>query len=229
MMKKYFLIIGAFFLMSNTLIAQNKVKESGLYKHNQMKYVYAMKYNDWRMAAGALYDLIAMDPADDSIKVNLAYLYYENNGIASALFISADVLTRHPQSEEALELNAVCYERMGLKEKAVQAYESLYLVNNDINVLFTTAALQYETNRLKEAATNAKIVSQNAKAKEIKLQYPVGENDTQEIPMNAAALNLQGMIEAKNGNKEQAREFFNQALAIAPDFNLAKTQLDELK
>jgi len=231
MKKRYFLMLGMILLMSNSLWAQDKVdvKETGLYRHNQMKYVFAMKYHDWRMAASALYDLIAMDPADDSVKLNLGYLYYQNNSFPSALFISTDLLSRMPQNEKALELNAVCYENMGLKDKAISAYESLYLINNDLNVLFNTTALQYETGRKTEALTNAKIISENPKSKEIKLTYPKGENETQEISLDAASINLMGMIEKDNGNKEQAKEYFNKALSIAPDFELAKNQLKELE
>ena len=224
-MRKIFLLTLAILTIAICGYGQNQTpanpKESGMYKYSQMKYVFAMKYNDWRAAVNSLYDLIALDPGDDSLKLNLGYLYFENSNFASALFVSADLLTRRPQNARVLHLNAVCYENMGLKGKAVEAYESLYLVTESVDVLFNTAALQYELGRLAEARTNAKIVAESSAAKDIKLSFSKSETEQQEIPMNAAAYNLLGVIEADQGNKEQAKTYFSKALEIAPDFKIA--------
>ncbi len=231
---RIFLLALTMMSFSLTLHAQEeaapstKPKDSGMYKYIQMKYVFAMKYNDWRAAANSLYDLIALDPMDDSLKLNLGYLYYDNNVFASALFVSADLLTRHPQNPQALQLSGLCYENMGLKAKAVDAYETLYMATESIDVLFNTAALQFELQRYSEATTNAKIVAENSQAKEIKLNYPISETEKQEIPMNAAAYNLLGVIEKEQGNKEQAKSYFEKALAIAPEFKMAKDGKNEL-
>lgn len=230
MKKISFLVLGLIFFGSAMAQSQEKnVKESSFYRHYQMKYVFAMKYNDWRTAASALYDLIVVDPADDSLKVNLAYLYFDNNAYPSALFISNDVLARNPNDENALSISAAAYENMGLKNKAVENYESLYLINNDINILFRVSAMQYELKRFSEAKTNAKIVAENGKAKDIKLSFPKGEKEKQEVPLSAAAYNLLGVIEKDQGNKNQAKEFFNKALEIAPEFQMVKDSLQELE
>lgn len=231
MMKRiYFLIAGL--ILFGTAMAQTKeggVKTTPLYKHYQMKYVHAMKYNDWRTAVGALYDIVVLDPADDSVKLNLSYLYFDNGVFPSALFVANDVLARNSQNEDALNISAACYENMGLKAKAIENYETIYLNNNDINVLFRIAALQYELGRMAEAKNNAKIISTSSRAKEVKLTFPTSDEKQQEIPLTAAALNLMGVIEKDQGNTAQAREHFNQALAIAPDFDLVKQGLKELE
>ncbi|HEX9740362.1 MAG TPA: tetratricopeptide repeat protein, partial [Ignavibacteriaceae bacterium] len=90
-----------------------------------------------------------------------------------------------------------------------------------VEILFNTAALQYELGRLTEARTNAKIVAESNQAKEVKLNYPKNETEQQEIPMSAAAYNLLGILEKDQGNKEQAKAYFDKALEIAPDFQMA--------
>lgn len=233
MNKIYFLIFGLI-LFNSSVFAQEQekqvdVKGSPFYRHYQMKYVYAMKYNDWHTAADALYDLIVLDPADDSLKVNLAYLYFDNNSFPSALFVSNDVLARNPNNEPALSISAAAYENMGLRKKAVENYESLYLINNDVNILFRVAAMQYELKRYAESLNNARIVAENANAGEIKLSFPKSETEQQEVPLAAAAFNLMGVIEKDRGNKAQAKEYFNKALGIAPEFQMVKDSLKELE
>jgi tetratricopeptide (TPR) repeat protein len=231
MRKKIFLL--AMVMMGTSYFSfgqeQSNPKQSGMYKFAQMKYVFAQKYNDWRAASNALYDIIALDPSDDSVKLNLGYLYFENSIFASALFVSNDLLTRNPENINALRLSAMSYENMGVKAKAAESYETLYLLTESIDFLFTTAVLQFEIGRIAEARTNAGIVAKNPGAKDIKLGYPKNENEQQEIPMNAAAYFVLGVIEKSQGNKEEATSNFDKALAISPDFQLAIKEKSEIK
>ncbi|NJN25429.1 MAG: tetratricopeptide repeat protein [Cyclobacteriaceae bacterium] len=233
-MKKYLLRKGtlfvfAFFVFSLAQAQSQEVKKSQLYKHYQMKYVFGMKYNDNEVAKDALYSMIAMDPNDDSLKMRLCYYYFDQNKFVSSLFVSADLLQRYPDNIDALRINALSYENMGVRDKAADAYESLYLKTNDVGVLYQLAILQFELERYSESKTNLDIIIKNPESKTMKLNFPLENNSQQEVTLEAAAYNALGMLENQQGNKEEAKKNFNKALEINPEFFLPGQNLKEMK
>jgi tetratricopeptide (TPR) repeat protein len=216
-------------LVTSTVFGQNReVQQSNLYKHYQMKYIFANKYNDADAAKDALYSMLALDPSDDSLKMRLSIFYFENGNYASSLFSSGDVLARNPENADALRINAMSYDRMGVKDKAIAAYESLYLKSNEIGVLYQAAVLQYELERYNEAITNLDIIIKHPQAKVQKLSFGTESSGQQEVLMEAAAHNVKGMILNVQGKKEEARATFERALEVTPGFELAQNNLKEL-
>jgi len=208
---------------------QNKdIQNSQLYKHYQMKYVFGMKYNDGEVAKNALYSMIAMDPGNDSLKMVLCYYYFERNQYASSLFVSADLLSRYPDNIDALKINAMSYENMGVRDKAIEQYMSLHLKTNEVGVLYQAAILQFDLERFNECKTNLDIIIKDPQAKAIKLSFAKNENEQQQITMEAAAYNIRGMIEKQQGNKTEAKKYFEKALEIAPEFALASQNFKEV-
>lgn len=213
----------------NEVKAQNKeVQNTQLYKLYQMKYVFGRKYNDGEVLKDALYSMIAMDPMDDSLKMVLCYYYFEQNKYPSSLFVSMDILTRHPDNEDALKINAMSYENMGVRDKAIDSYESLYLKTNQVDVMYQAALLQFELERYAECASSLDIVLKDPQAKAIKLKFAKNEKEQQEVTLEAAAYNIKGMLEKQQGNKEEAKANFNKALEVDPDFVLASQNLEDL-
>jgi len=215
--------------MINHANAQNKeIQKSQLYKLYQMKYVFAMKYNDGEVAKEALYNMISMDPGNDSLKMVLCYYYFERNQNASSLFVSADLLSRNPDNIDALKINAMSYENMGIRDKAIEQYLTLNLKTQDIGALYQAAQLQFDLERFNECNTSLDIIIKNPQSKALKLSFAKNENEQQQITMDAAAYNLKGMIEKQQGNKTEAKTLFEKALEIQPEFALASQNLKEL-
>jgi len=206
----------------------NKIQDSPLYKLFQMKYVFGRKYNDMEVAKNALYSMIAMDPNDDSLKMVLCYYYFEQNQFASSLFVSMDLLSRYPDNEDALKINAMSYENMGVRDKAIDAYESLYLKTNEVTVLYQAAMLQFELSRYNECKSSLEIVLKDPQAKAIKLNFAKTETEQQEVTLEAAAYNMLGMLEKQQGNKAEAKQFFEKALEAEPEFVLATQNIEDL-
>lgn len=221
--------VGVAVLFFNDVNAQSKeIRNTQLYKLYQMKYVFGMKYNDGEVAKDALYSMIAMDPNDDSLKMVLCYYYFDQNQYASSLFVSRDLLSRNPDNIDALKINAMSLENMGVRDRATDAYESLYLKSNDIGVLYQAALLQFELERYSECSTNLDIILKAPESKEIKLNFQNSEHGQQQVPLEAAAYNMKGMLQKQQGNKEEARKNLQKALEIAPDFALASQNLADL-
>ncbi len=228
LMKKGLMLMAAVFMV-NVAVSQNKeIQNTQLYKLYQMKYVFGMKYNDGEVAKDALYSMVAMDPNDDSLKLRLCYYYFEQNQFASSLFVSLDLLARNPDHIDALRINALSYENMGVRDKAISAYESLYLKTSDIGTLYKASILQYEFERYTECMTNMGIIIKDPQSKALKLNYSKSETEQQEITMEAAAYNVLGMVAKQQGNKIDAKKHFDKALELEPEFTLAAQNLKDL-
>ena len=214
----------------NESVGQNKeIQKTQLYKLFQMKYVFGMKYNDGEVAKDALYSMIAMDPNDDSLKMSLCYYYFDQNQFASSLFVSRDLLARYPDNIDALKINAMSLENMGARDKAVDAYETLYLKTNDIGILYQVALLQFEMERYAECGTNLDIIIKNPQAKTLKLSFNKSDSEQQEVSLEAACYNMKGMLENQQGNKEEAKKNLQKAIELEPDFTLASQNLADIK
>ncbi len=217
------LVVGLF--ISSTAFAQ----QDELKKMFQDTYARALKYNDRLEAKTAMYRLVALEPENDSLLTNLAFLYADARQYASSVLVSMDVLQLNPDNVEALEINAFSYDNLGLKDKSLESYEKLYLLTSDFQILYKMAFLQLELEKYQQALTNADILLESPEVEEATVFFKEGEED-KEYSIKVAIWNLKGVINRDMGDKEAARVCFEEALKIAPDFTLAKeniTALDE--
>jgi tetratricopeptide (TPR) repeat protein len=196
--------------------------------HHSRTYAIATKYGDTDMAKTALYNMLAAYPGNDSLLYSLSYLYFQSQQYASAVLSSQDILARNPEHLGALELSGAGYESLGLKDKSLAAYETLYLKSTDYQTLYKIAFLQFDMERLKECMTNLDILLTKTESDSLKVFYTTGENEQKEYPIRVSLYNLKGLVSKKYGDKESAKKHFEQALAIAPDFALAKQNIEEL-
>ena len=197
-------------------------------RHNAIKYSLAIKWNDPEVAKDALYDLIIENQGNDSIIYELAAYYYQNQKYPSAVLVSQELLKRNPKNTAALEIAAVGYENLGVADRSLQYYESLYLLQNNPAVLYKMAFLQYRLKRYKESSTSADILMADKNTGPLKVNYDAN-GAQKEYPMTVALLNLKGLLAQEQGDKVAAKKFYDQALALAPDFAPAKDNVAKLK
>jgi tetratricopeptide (TPR) repeat protein len=209
--------------------AQPTQQMNPLISHNLVKFNAAMRFGDTDVAKSALYDLIVLNPANDSLFLNLAFMYYENQKYTSAILVSQELLARNPKNPTALEVAASSYEALNIYDKALQHYESLYLQTNAYPALYKMAFLQYDLKRFKECSATSDILLSKKEADELKVSFPSANNQNKEFPIKVAVLNLKGMVAKENGDVAGAKKLFEQALALAPDFVQAKENLANTK
>jgi tetratricopeptide (TPR) repeat protein len=207
---------------------ENSIRNSLLFRIQAAVYNRAIKYSDVNQAVNSLYNLCVMVPQDDSLLYQLAFLYFDQQNYVSAVMTLNDVMLLNPNNLGAQEMKAISLDRLGAKDKALEEYESLYLKNNNISFLYKMALSQYELKRYKECITNINIMLEGSAVDEELLIFSNADNQQQEIPMRAAILNLRALVEQDQGNKEEARKYYNEALVIAPDFYLCKENLRKL-
>lgn len=198
-------------------------------EHFARKYGVATRWNDFDVAKDALYDLIIEYPGNDSLIFALAYFYYENQKYPSCVMVCKDLLARNPKNASALELSGVGYENLNIYDRALQNYESLYLLTNNNSTLYKMASLQYELKRYQESMTNIDILLTKPNMDSLKVVFNDSENKPKEYPLKAGLLNLKGLVYNAQSDKVNAKKFFEESLALAPDFVLPKQNLASLK
>lgn len=204
------------------------VKDTTEYAHWSSYLNLASKYGDYDAAKNAVMHMMLLNENNLGLADTLASLYFETQKYASCVLVCNDILAANPNYLPSLEMRAVSYENLGLKAKTLADYETIYLATNDVYTLYKIALLQRELNRFNEAKTNLDIIATSPKASEVNLIFTDENKQQQEISLIAAAYNIKGMIEKAQSNTEEARKNFNKALEVAPDFYIAKLNLQEL-
>ena len=224
------LLLALLFFTSAAAFGQDSTatKKPPLYYLYQNNYKMAMKYNDPLTARGALYSMLSMDPMDDSVRFTLAYSYFEARQYPSALLTCLDIIAQIPNHTGALEMSGICYEELGIKDKAISSYEKLYMVTDNLRTLYNVTFLQYELKRYNECEVNLDILLNSPDLDSTNILFQLDENQQKEFPLRVATLNLSGMVKKDQGDKQGAKDDFNKALALAPDFIFAKNNLEEL-
>jgi tetratricopeptide (TPR) repeat protein len=197
--------------------------------HFLRKYSAAARWSDPDVAKDALYDVIVENPGSDSLIYTLAYLYYDQQKYASSFLIANDLLQRQPKDPSYLEMAAVSAQQLGANEKALQNYETLYLVNNNIRTLYQVAFLQYNMKRYAECTTNITIMLGKPEATTEKVMFNDAQGKEKEYLLKVSVLNLQGLVALDQNDKAAAKKAFTEALALAPDFKPAKDNLEKTK
>lgn len=207
----------------------NNDGKSFIINHYTKAYLLAMKYGDYNQAINAVYNVLAEYPNNDSLMYSLSYLYYQADNVPSAVLSAQEIIKQFPKHLGALEIVGNGYEQLGLKGKSLDAFESIYLQTNDYQTLYKVAFLQYELKRFKECNTNLDILLSKPEANTAKVYFNTEQDQQKEYPIKVSLLNLKGLISKANGDKANAKKFFEQALEIAPDFLLGKNNLKSLE
>ncbi|MFT7033417.1 MAG: tetratricopeptide (TPR) repeat protein [Cyclobacteriaceae bacterium] len=183
------------------------------------------QFNDPSVARMALYHLLMVSGNKTGILDSLALSYYDNQKWVSVALVTKDNLKLNPDNELALELAGLAYENLGIKDKSLEQYESLFLKNNKTNTLYKVAFLQYELKRYKEAVASAEILLNRTDIDEQKLYFPKIDKTQQEVSMKSALLNLKGLIAKEDGDIPKAKEYYLEALKGSPGFEVAQKNL----
>ena len=200
-----------------------------LTQHFYRKYTVAVQWGDEEVAKDALYDLIVRNPGNDSLIYSMAILYYQNQKYTSSLLVGMELLKRNPKDPAYLEISAVSSESLGVIDRALQYYESLYLLAGTTATLYKIAFLQYDIKRFAESMVNVDILLTKPDLETMKVTFNDAQNKSKDYPMKVAILNLKGLLKKEQGDNVAAKKLFAEAVAIAPDFAPAKENLAKTK
>ena len=214
-----------FILLSSSVMFKSYSQISEFDLQNSI-YKKAKSYNDPSVAINSLYKMIAIQPENVLLKDSLMREYLTISQLAPSYMISREILAMQPNNLFALEVSCISLQNLGLKQQALNEYESLYLKSDRIDVLYTISFLQFELKNFTESLTNLDILINNSETEEMSVSVSKSDNSVQEVLIRAQLNYLKGLIYLEQSKNEDAKKYFNIALTISPDFQNA---IDRLK
>ncbi len=207
--------------------AQNKNTEEIKIEKEVLNH--AKMNGDAMVTTTSLYRLIALEGENSTYKDSLAYVYFSARKYAPCFMVATDVLKRDPKHIEMLEMKAVSLESLGALDKALETNEQLFkLTNNNYNG-YTVAKLQYSLKKFDEAFATIQKTEKLNDTGDFKVTFNINQQHTQQVELLASISYLKGLIANELDKKDVAKESFEKALKIQPDFVLAKDNLEDLQ
>lgn len=195
---------------------------------NQM-YRMALRYNDPSVALLSLYHRIAENPQETSLKDSLMGLYFALNQYTQALSVVQDLKANNYENLRTLEVEALSFRALGRPKESLAAYEKLYEKTKQVYHLYQIASVQYQLKRLGECIASLNDVILNPEAAKEKVSIAYSQEQSQQIIIQAAAHNIRGVVYQDQKQFAEARADYEAALKLAPDFVLARNNLEALK
>ena len=181
----------------------------------------SLQYNDLQTAINSMHHIIALEGATSTYKDSLAMAYYTMGNYVSSHLLAKELLQTKPKDTGLLEINAISLQNLNATKEAITAYDQLFALTQNMAHGYQLAMLQYGIKRLAEAEAT---VNQALNCKAIEnayIQFAKDKTQAQNVPLKAAAHNLQGLIAFELKNYEQAKAAFDKALEITPKFTTA--------
>lgn len=191
-------------------------------------YKSALKNYDLQAATVALYTMQALKPERADLNDSLALLYFAGERYAQAYLVGQAIVNADPKRNDMLEMVAVSKQNLGMIKESLADYEKLYGNEKSVYFLYQMATLQYQLKRYGECVSSLDQILANADADKQKVSIRL-QSGSQEAPMKAAAYNVKGICAMELNQPDAAKENFNKALQVFPDFVLAKANLETLE
>jgi len=189
----------------------------------------ALGYGDVNVAIHALYQILAKNPTDNAIKDSLATLYFTSGFASQSLLVGLDILKSDPNNVKMLELTAISYSSLGYVKQSVDQYDKLYNISHQPYHLYQLAVQQYALKRYEECAQSLNNLIADPKSAEEKITIDGDAKKQQRVSLKAAAYNVLGVAHRDLGKIEPAKNYFQEALKIEPDFILPKNNLADME
>lgn len=210
------IIIAVVLLFTISMGAQNK---SDLLTHYKAFYKQMKSQGDTQGIINAITHLNVLEPSE-ARKDTLAFLYVNSNQNMQALRVIG-VDTKDSDSNLAVQVRALALKALGDVKRAIAQFEILNKRTPNTFLAYELADLKIQTGDKAGALVNIEYGLANAKDD---MKYAFYERQQPyEVPIKAAFLHLKALIEYNNDQSKPdvALALINEALAIAPNFNLA--------
>lgn len=238
------LCVCLLFLGQGNLLAQKKGKatdatatqaatkpstgaNSGTFDMYLKMYRQALDYSDLGTAVVAVQSILASSPDKENFKDTLAYLYFNGSQFVQSLLVGNDVLEKNPTNENVLEIVAISQQSLGLLKESLESYEKLYGMSQSVYHKYKIASLEFNLKRFGECQNTINQLMQMPGTDE-KITITAGNRQSQNVSIKAALLNMQGVMALELKQNDQAKQSFEAALNLEPEFVLAKANLQAM-
>ena len=235
MKKLNLVLLIAFFPLISLAQSKNKKEEQKVQQVSQTVeteisvYNQAMRFGDYDAARYALYTLRAKHPENISYLDSLIRIYFITGNWAQCIFAGTDYNAKDTSNVGVMEMMAISNSNLARNKDALELYEKIYGKSRQLYHAYQIAVHQYIMQRYGECAqTIDLIVNDTTSATEL-INIDIDKGKGQQVPIRASALNLRGVLLKEINMNAKAKENFEAALQLAPDFVLAKNNLEEMK
>lgn len=213
-MKKTVLLL--LLLVGFTGISQTK---NELLEHYRAYYKEMRLQGDVNGVIGALTHMNVLSPSKER-RDTLAFVYM-NDGQHIQALNTIGIEKNADDSELAIQIKAVSLKALNQPKRALEHFETLFSRNPSPYIAYELADLKIQTGDTKGALTNIEYGIANATDE---MQYAFYERQQPyEVPLKAAFYHLKGLADfnVDKDSIDAAIVSFDEALKIAPNFNLA--------
>lgn len=221
-MKKIVLLLIVMSSMGMTAQTQTELK-----KHFEAYYAQMKKQGDIQGIINAMTHLDVLEPSQ-ARKDTLAYLYVSEGRNLEALN-TIGIEINPTDSDINVEVKAVALKALNQPKRALEQYEVLFQRQPNANLAYEIADLKIQTEDLPGAKTSIEYGLANVKDDMVRTFYETQQ--PYQTSLKAALLYLKALAifsENQNENVEASLAIMNRALAIDPNFSLAKISKDAL-
>jgi len=215
--------IGIFFLALNVSAQSN----AELLKHYEAYYAQMKSQGDVQGVINALTHLNIIAPSQP--RTDTLAVLYMNDGKHIQALNTIGIEKVATDSDMAVEVKAVCLQALNQPERAIVHFEELFRRAPNALIAYELADLKTQMNDLLGAKTHITYGLANSDNDIMRSFY---ESQTPyQVPIKAAFLYMKGLVkfrENPNTNIDAAISILDEAILVAPDFNLAKISKDAL-
>ncbi len=239
-MRKIFIIQLVALLFIGGAFAQKKKKKQAPEPQKQetpkqsaniyrKMYQTAMKYNDASALINALYLRMASGEEDaGKLRDTLGLIYFRVGNFVQAISVAEEIIKERPQDTTFLEVLALSYQNLNDLKSALKNYEELYKLRRDLYDLYNIASIQYFLQRFGEAHASVQRMLLDPRSAQEKIRITINKQQQQEVPVLAAAYNMQGVLFMAQKEYDKAEEAFKKALQIDKSFALPQGNMEML-
>ena len=214
----------AIFIFAVSLQAQ---ESKNLLDHYSKYYKQMQSQGDIQGVINALTHLNIIDP-NEKRKDTLAVLYMNEGRFIQALN-TIGVENLDSDSDMAVEVKAISLQSLNEIERAFPHYEELFKRKPNPYIAYELADIKIQLNDFLGALKHITFGIANSNDDIYRNYF---DTQTQyQVPMKAAFIYLKGLLtfkENKEKNIDKAITLMDEALELAPNFNLAKISIDAL-
>ncbi len=227
-MKHFKSILFLGLLIFSNLYAQ-KNPNTDDYSRQVTIYTQALSLNDLTIARNAVYQILALRPNADNWNDTLCMLYFTEGMYSQSIIVGKKVFKKNPSNLVLGEIIAVSYERLGALKESIEIYQELIKQKEDIRFLYSILTLEYKLKRFGECLATAEKIIARPEALTNSVRITVSDQYYQDVLYAAAVYNILGMVSIELNLKEQAEQYFQKSIELAPDFVLPKNNLTQFQ
>ena len=207
-------------LLMTTVFSLNAQSNDALKNHYEKFYTQMKSQGDVQGVINALTHLNVLDPSQGRLDT-LAVLYM-NEGRHIQALNTIGIEPKADDSDMAVEVKAVSLQALGEAAKAIPHFEELFKRAPNVLIAYELAELKTQTDDLEGAFRHITYGLANAEDGLLRTYYET--QGAYQVPVKAAFTYLKILVKFKENpetNMDIAIGLLDEAIAIAPNFNLA--------